>query len=519
MFVMLSVRTTTVCKRQAETGKEKVTTLDNIFINNNNNIEKTFTKSISFDKNIHKSNLLLTELNNFKQPPTLQAPVATILNDLSPIPIPNKVTNQKAHLPNSHMTPKGLPDNSPDVKAMRYYRLWIYTCNAVLLMAVIVFCGVAGKVLLADYKRLLVNGLNLGQPSFIYAYLALLVQSGFLQLIGCLGALRLSEKLLNAYWMLLLVLLIGDAILGVFWMFKFEKIMQGLQPMLRYRLTTEYGYSIEFSELWDRLQNEGRCCGITGPQDFTSTANRSYPTSCCSPDITDQISITRRPLASAVVIRNDDLSSSVNSLSAQIKNNISEMTDASWSHVLTDSSKEETRTVAVCRAIYPQGCYEKIVSWLRSTADILFVLGYCVIAFLKLSFLGILRYEIKEMIQKIKLLQTEMASSILGHEAEQQQNCILLQIPTTSINGGIHAEPKVGNRDRERNRMGSGESERESLLIHENTPKYIRRKSLHVCAEQAGITWNSYSATGGGSTVDVAPEEVELREVSYTSRA
>lgn len=56
---------------------------------------------------------------------------------------------------------------------------------------------------------------------------------GFLQLIGCLGALRLSEKLLNAYWMLLLVLLIGDAILGVFWMFKFEKIMQGLQPMLR----------------------------------------------------------------------------------------------------------------------------------------------------------------------------------------------------------------------------------------------------------------------------------------------
>lgn len=45
-------------------------------------------------------------------------------------------------------------------------------------MAVIVFCGVAGKVLLLDYRRLLVNGLNLTQPSFIYAYLALLVQSG-----------------------------------------------------------------------------------------------------------------------------------------------------------------------------------------------------------------------------------------------------------------------------------------------------------------------------------------------------
>lgn len=45
-------------------------------------------------------------------------------------------------------------------------------------MGVIIFCGVAGKVLVSDYRRLLVNGLSLYQPSFIYAYLALLVQSG-----------------------------------------------------------------------------------------------------------------------------------------------------------------------------------------------------------------------------------------------------------------------------------------------------------------------------------------------------
>lgn len=45
-------------------------------------------------------------------------------------------------------------------------------------MAVLLFCSIAGKVLLADYKRLLINGLNLGQPSFVYAYLALLLQSG-----------------------------------------------------------------------------------------------------------------------------------------------------------------------------------------------------------------------------------------------------------------------------------------------------------------------------------------------------
>lgn len=78
----------------------------------------------------------------------------------------------------------------------RYYRLWIYTCNAVLLMAVIVFCGVAGKVLLADYRRLLVSGLNLGQPSFIYAYLALLVQSGKLPFL-CYTYTILHTKMLK----------------------------------------------------------------------------------------------------------------------------------------------------------------------------------------------------------------------------------------------------------------------------------------------------------------------------------
>lgn len=185
----------------------------------------------------------------------------------------------------------------------------------------------------------------------------------------------------------------------------------------RYRLATEYGTSVDFSDLWDRLQNEGRCCGVFGPQDFTSTTNRSYPTSCCSADIGDQISISRRPMASAVVFRNDDTAASA--LTNQAKINFTELTDLTWNHLINDN-KEETKTVTVCRAIYQQGCVDKVIAWLRNTADILFVMGYCVIAFLKLSFLGILRYEIREMIQKIKLLQTEMTCEILSADGDTQ---------------------------------------------------------------------------------------------------
>lgn len=92
--------------------------------------------------------------------------------------------------------------------------------------------------------------------------------------------------------------------------------------------------------------------------------------------------------------------------------------------------------------IFLQGCKEKLVSWLRNTADILFVIGYCIISFLKITFLGILRYEIKEMIQKIKLLQAEMATAILEGNCgiigstDQTQVCInvnQVHVKTTSF--------------------------------------------------------------------------------------
>lgn len=76
-----------------------------------------------------------------------------------------------------------------------------------------------------------------------------------------------------------------------------------------------------------------------------------------------------------------------------------------------------------------------LIAWMRHTADILFVLGYCVIAFLKLCFLGILRYEIKEMIQKIKLLQTEMAQAILNAEMGDQS---LQQVRQMTAASGIN---------------------------------------------------------------------------------
>lgn len=91
-------------------------------------------------------------------------------------------------------------------------------------------------------------------------------------------------------------------------------------------------------------------------QDFTDNPNRTYPTSCCAPDITEQISISHRPLASAVVFRTDDNFRERNL-------NISEMADVAWNHVIPkDASRSfnavnlnsENKIIATCRAVYTQ---------------------------------------------------------------------------------------------------------------------------------------------------------------------
>lgn len=149
-------------------------------------------------------------------------------------------------------------------RAMRYYRLWIYTCNTALLAGSIAFMGAAARTLVFDYRRSLIPSLTLYQPSFLYAYLALATQGGALQLLGCVAAIRLSERLLNAYWMLLLVLLFGDVVLGAFWAFRFERVCQELKPALRAKWMQDYSINSDLMSLWDRLQTEASCCGPTG---------------------------------------------------------------------------------------------------------------------------------------------------------------------------------------------------------------------------------------------------------------
>ncbi|XP_042896664.1 tetraspanin-9-like isoform X2 [Parasteatoda tepidariorum] len=260
-------------------------------------------------------------------------------------------------------------------RAMRYYRLWIYSCNLVLLVSVVAFVSIAAWII-SDFRMSLFPSIDLRHPSLLYGYLALALQGGILQAIGCIGAIRMNERLLNVYWTLMLILLFGDVVLGVVWLFRFHNISSHLREELRTRLTEKFGVDAEFQLLWDRIQTETECCGVDGPQDFIDSEwlkkdrqeypqhHQMVPRSCCKMQ--------------------------------QRSSSYHEPEPLNISCVETDRSPG---------FIHLTGCYDSVHRWLQHAADLLCVLGFCVIAFLKLCFVGILRYEIREMIQKIRVLR------------------------------------------------------------------------------------------------------------------
>lgn len=138
----------------------------------------------------------------------------------------------------SSVTSPRLAGGGQDV-AMRYYRLWIYACNLVLLGSAVGFAAAVSQTLLftGDPRRYVLPGVpRVYDPTALYGYLALAAQLGLVQLLGCIAARRLSARLLHFYWILLLVLLFGDAVVGVAWIFRFEKMRTELRPTLRLRL-------------------------------------------------------------------------------------------------------------------------------------------------------------------------------------------------------------------------------------------------------------------------------------------
>ena len=114
---------------------------------------------------------------------------------------------------------------------------------------------------------------------------------------------------------------------------------------------------------------------------------------------------------------------------------------------------------------FRNGCTGPLKAWLTSSTDLLFVIGFCVIAFLKFIFLSILHYEIREMIQKIHMLENE----------------------TNQMNGGLAAALRLGPE------MCSVSSSTDHNESKSSTPSCHSSHSLHP--PQTANTILSYPTT------------------------
>lgn len=221
--------------------------------------------------------------------------------------------------------------------------------------------------------------------------------------------------------------------------------------------------------LWDRLQMDFECCGVQNALDYGHLNRTGAQMLAWIPEPTPG-SISESVVPGSVYVVPVSCCSSITSERAMDCN-------------ATESTPKEHVHRSLCQTVHTAGCEERLQMYLRQSADILFILGYCVIAFLKLCFLGILRYkpiatkfwldrnvviilvkavasamiwefcniipcsryEIREMIQKIKILQAELEArpSVISLDNNSSQNLGLsspshtILINTASANGSV----------------------------------------------------------------------------------
>ena len=274
---------------------------------------------------------------------------------------------------------------------MRYYRLWIYTCNATLLSSAAIFIVFLIWTFSHPYI-LLVPGPPANDPTYLYSYVAVFLQSGVVQALGCVGAKKLSQKFLYSYWIILVVLLLGDLAVATVWFMRLPRYIAQVNTTMSSTLQ-KYGENEDITYSWNKLQQSEKCCGIVSYEDYamTLTGKRGLqlPDSCCFIGSTEKEQSSMLPSIQVVHV-------SRHIVFREEREKIE--------RDLSDRKKYCSKKGYIP---YPNGCEEHLREWMRSSTENLLILGFCVIGFLKLCFVGILKMEIQEMIEKIGVLQRE----------------------------------------------------------------------------------------------------------------
>ncbi|KAK2725655.1 uncharacterized protein LOC136032099 isoform X2 [Artemia franciscana] len=370
---------------------------------------------------------------------------------------------------------------------------------------------------------------------------------------------RLDTKLVRIYWYLVLCFLGSDIVTGAVWMIKFEGQMSEFTERLKEVHLKNYGNKSGYTSLWDEAQKQLRCCGIESPSDYkfsTEWANVDFrssyklvPKSCCVKETDYQLLIERPPqlheLEQSNVIRvpsGENKRKTKRRRVFKVKAKAGKVKKSKEEEKIRKSSgarRNQTPTIQAFRRqsykkqqisltesppflrkidkynvqknsiechrtsyrgedIYQIGCVSPLAAWLQQSAAVLFVLNYCVLAFVKVCFLAILRHELKEMIQKIELLKTQDTAPLFPELAAALGLNKLSPQPTRKT---IGPSADITDNKETKNQIPNGIAESEPLLfsnhIHRNfsgngLPKEEERRSEKDSSVQNAVSSQAF---------------------------
>lgn len=79
------------------------------------------------------------------------------------------------------------------------------------------------------------------EPYVILGYVAIAIQAGILQAIGCFGAIQMKQRWIQTFLYLILTLTLFDFIFSFYWLYRYSFIANNLKRHMSFRLKQHYG--------------------------------------------------------------------------------------------------------------------------------------------------------------------------------------------------------------------------------------------------------------------------------------
>jgi len=174
-----------------------------------------------------------------------------------------------------------------DIKCLKATLLafnFIFILGGAVAMAV----GIYTVLKKMDYVAVLESGEYMAIVFLLIASGALVLCTG---IIGCIGALQKNNKLLNLYFVFLVVIFLAEFVAGILAFVYRGNIEEKLRGDLRQRLNLNYNTTGHeaLTAAVDKMQQDFQCCGVEDYSDWSGSAfvkqnnvnKLKTPQSCC----------------------------------------------------------------------------------------------------------------------------------------------------------------------------------------------------------------------------------------------